>query len=272
MLTDRRPDSAAVLRNNRYFELLRTAGYRTRVLQTSYIDLCGGRADRFGAEECVAYPTFSLSPIMELLLPHDVHLFAFITDDFRRMGRKHFGTYGKPMVRLRDQELVVENLPVPKASSFSLLLAWFSREFTETRSMQLGKRIWRPAPQRSLMSDEETRSTALRMFEELHRLGEERRSTLVLVYLPWAQDYFTSDSDVLRRYFKNEALRRKVLFVDVVEAYRNLSSEEARQLYIRPWEGHFSRYGNQWVARVLYEQLVTAPRVKERLKRAGMAG
>ena len=69
LLTDPRPEGGSMLRSNRYFELLSAAGYRTYVLQSMEVDMCGGRADRFGAEACVAYPTFSLSPIMKLPLP-----------------------------------------------------------------------------------------------------------------------------------------------------------------------------------------------------------
>jgi hypothetical protein len=46
-------------------------------------------------------------------LEHQIHLFAFITSDFKRMGRDEFNGYGKPLLRIRADSLVVTNIPVP---------------------------------------------------------------------------------------------------------------------------------------------------------------
>lgn len=43
---------------------------------------------------------------------HQVHLFAFITDDFYRMQYDTFVGYGKPMIDIKDGALVVKNVPV----------------------------------------------------------------------------------------------------------------------------------------------------------------
>ena len=47
-------------------------------------------------------------------LEHDIHLFTFITADFWRMRHRSFHGYGKPFLTLRDGELAVENVPVPR--------------------------------------------------------------------------------------------------------------------------------------------------------------
>jgi hypothetical protein len=49
-------------------------------------------------------------------LDHDLHLFVFLTDDFRRMRSDRFMGYGKPFLDVRDDSLVVANLPVPNTS------------------------------------------------------------------------------------------------------------------------------------------------------------
>ena len=47
----------------------------------------------------------------------DLHLFAFITVDFERMQQDNFLGYGKPVLTIRDNELAVENVPVPNGPS-----------------------------------------------------------------------------------------------------------------------------------------------------------
>lgn len=46
-------------------------------------------------------------------LDHDLHLFSFITEDFKRMTRPRFMGYGKPVVTVREGRLVTEHVPVP---------------------------------------------------------------------------------------------------------------------------------------------------------------
>lgn len=48
-----------------------------------------------------------------LQLRHDVHIFAYITDDLRRMRQRRFDGYGKPVLKLRGDSLVVTNVPAP---------------------------------------------------------------------------------------------------------------------------------------------------------------
>ena len=49
---------------------------------------------------------------------HDVHLLAFITDDFRRMRLDKFWGYDKPVLRVKDGQLITENVPVPRRAYF----------------------------------------------------------------------------------------------------------------------------------------------------------
>lgn len=201
---------------------------------------------------------------------HDVHLFTFITEDFRRMRNGWFGFYGKPKLRLNNGTLKVENVPVYRQSYPVRLMVNLSKETERLRSVELGKailrRMWDPAPQQKEMTDDEVRSMAVRVFEELQRLNRERQSVLVLVYLPIATDYYKRDSNVWRRYIKNAALERRIPFLDVVEKFRSLEAEQVEELYVRPWSGHFSPRGNKYLATFLREQLGVIPQLAGRFR------
>ena len=47
-------------------------------------------------------------------LEHDIHIFAFITSDFKRMERSDFNGYGKPLLKLQKGALVATNVPAPR--------------------------------------------------------------------------------------------------------------------------------------------------------------
>jgi hypothetical protein len=58
----------------------------------------------------------------------------------------------------------------------------------------------------------------------------------------------------------------KLAFLDVVEKFRSLPPEEVESLYVRPWDGHLSPKGNEYVAKVLYERLVSIPQIAEKFR------
>ena len=207
---------------------------------------------------------------------HDVHLFVMITYVFKRMRSNRFGFYGKPTLHLENGVLTVKDVPVLRRSNFVRFMIGLTDEFGRLRSIELGnavvRRLWDPSPQQEGMSDEEIRSTALRAIEELHRLNREKQSVLVLVYLPIATDYYRADSNAWRRYFRSAALARAIPFLDVVDNFRSLPPEYVESLYVHPWQGHshFSPEGNKYVAKVLYERLVSIPQIAERFGQASV--
>ena len=205
---------------------------------------------------------------------HDIHLFVFITENFQRMRSNRFGFYGKPTVHVENGSLTVKDVPVIKHPYFVRVFLGLSSEISRLRSVELGKAVVRrvsdSSPQQGDVSDERVRSTALRVIEELYRLNREKQSVLVLVYLPIATDYFKADSNPWRRYFRSGVLDRAIPFVDVVEKFRSLPAEQVESLYVRPWNGHFSPKGNQYVAKVLHERLVAIPQIAEKLGKASI--
>jgi hypothetical protein len=206
---------------------------------------------------------------------HDVHLFTFITEDFRRMRNEQFGFYGKPTLHLEEGVLTVKNVPVFRQSYLVRFLTNLSNQSGRLRSIELGKgvlrRIWNPSTQQGVMSDDEVRSLAVRVIEELQRLNREKQSVLVLVYLPIATDYYNTSSDTWRRHFSSAARERGIPFLDLVENFRSLPPEKVEHFYIRPWDGHLSPTGNQYVAKLIYDRFLGIPQIAKKFPKKTFA-
>ncbi|MBF0216046.1 MAG: hypothetical protein HQL30_03515 [Candidatus Omnitrophica bacterium] len=198
---------------------------------------------------------------------HDIHIFAFITDDIRRTQWKTFQRYGKPVLRLVNNELAVENVPVPKKwYSFP----WLSRNLWimwELRSFKLLKDIHRhffpktDAIKKASVTIYDTPESAegmvLKLFEELDKIGN---SKLYVVYLPVYQDVNGSGSDVWRALLKDKLASYGITFIDLVPPLRNLSKEEIDKFFLKPGvlsfaysEGHYTGTGNQYIAGWIYD-------------------
>jgi hypothetical protein len=209
-------------------------------------------------------------------LEHHVHVFAFITADFARLVSDRFQGYGKPRLRVRDGELAVENVPVPRAG---YALPWLARRgeiLDELRSVQLLRRLLRrlrPPPAIDASRGDLTR-VASRVLDELQRLNREKGSTLVLVYLPMRPERHGALDERLPRFVRNAARQRGIVHVDLLEELRALPEAEASGLYLkrreedpRGAEDHLSVAGNAWVAERLHAHIARIPAVQARIAR-----
>ena len=79
------------------------------------------------------------------MLDHHVQVFAFISADFGRLLSDRFQGYGKPVLRMKQGALVLENTPVPRAAFALPWLAEHRAAFDELRSLALLRRglAWR---------------------------------------------------------------------------------------------------------------------------------
>ena len=192
-------------------------------------------------------------------LEHQVHLFAFITDDFLRMRSDRFLGYGKPLLDVRNDSIVVTNRPVPRTTWVTLFLAVKGDAIGNLNIVRLVQRVFRRdavlqgggvMPSR----DQGLGRIAARVFEHLARVNREKHSQLVLVYLPGTGDYRSNDATTAWRGFvRAEAERLGIPFVDLVEAIRKLPPTEVDDLFA-PHQ-HFSVAGNEFAARTLSKAL-----------------
>jgi hypothetical protein len=200
---------------------------------------------------------------------HAVHLFAFITDDFRRMTMDSFNGYGKPYLSLRDGALVQENYPVSETSHSLPRLVSAVRSLSELNSVDLLNKVSRRISPDSGTSDRQTRAVVSRIFEELARVNQADDRRLVIVYLPIWDDYIRDtqwgDTEAWRQFVHEEAEKHGYLLIDVVEEQRKIPFDGIRDQYLVDSDWHYSVEGHRRVADVVYRRLTEFPEVVAKL-------
>jgi hypothetical protein len=211
-------------------------------------------------------------------LAHSLHLVAFIHEDFARMREASFLGYGKPVLRLREGRLAVENVPVPRAAFRLPWLAQNARLLTDLRSVTLARAALRrfAAPEPSGPADTDLPALALAVFESLRELAAERGAALVLVYLPTREDREAGPADAWRAELARALAERGFDLLDLIPEFRELPREIHETLFIpagrigHPYAaGHYTEAGNAQVAGLLHERLRALPEVARRLRSAG---
>jgi hypothetical protein len=211
---------------------------------------------------------------------HDVHVFAFIADDLRRMQLSNLGGYGKPLLKLRNGELATENVPVPRRSSLLRWLALKPNPLREFKSLALLSSLTErllPASV-SAFSNGPTEQQAQileTIFKEMQAIESQKNSLLVLLYLPTrVADYETGGASVAwRTWTRNECAKRGIIFVDFIDDFQKLPVTMKDGLFIWPGSiqyfaevpGHYDDQGHDWIAKELYARLISIPEVAAKL-------
>jgi hypothetical protein len=218
-------------------------------------------------------------------LAHDVQLFAYITDDFRRMRFPTAYGFAKPVLELRNDSLVTTNTPISPSKArrrrywtrmvvqnelrLVRLAHWVRDSAFPGRGIQRGHTSGDLTTQDSL-----TWMTVRRVVDDLVGINDAKGSTLVLVHQPVFQEYWTDEADPWRERMRAAAAGGAFVFVDLVEALRRLPADSAEQMFIgfkipgyADGFGHFSVAGNAWVAGQLHRQLLEVPSFAAKLDR-----
>ncbi|MBE7472745.1 MAG: hypothetical protein HS114_26750 [Anaerolineales bacterium] len=205
-------------------------------------------------------------------LEHDIHLFAFITTDFKRMQRDEFNGYAKPLLKVQNDTLLVTNVPVPWRSFYLPWLTQNREAIDDLKSTQLLRSFFLPEPgtasaDQPAAGESSPEVVAAKILADLIKLNQAKNSTLVLVYLP-GQDFTDDDLDHWRQVIHTAAERQSVPLLDLVDTFKGLPAGELDSLFIQKGEidyqgaaGHYTVKGNQYVADVLYEQLMALPEI-----------
>jgi lysophospholipase L1-like esterase len=194
-------------------------------------------------------------------LDHDLQLFVFLTDDFNRMRFDRFMGYGKPLLSVRDDSLVITNYPVPRTSWFTRRRALHGETLTRLNVVRLSRKLLRlddhaRAAERAARDRQRLREIVARIFADLRRANDARQSRLVLVYLPGEWDYKSDPTtDEWRQFVLTEAARQKLRFLDLVDEIRRVPPTEIEGLYAP--NHHFTVAGNQWAAKVIHGRLAS---------------
>ncbi len=192
---------------------------------------------------------------------HHIQIFAFITDDFVRMQRAKSLGYGKPLLSLENGELVNHNFPVPRGSFLVPKITEGSRYIQELRFVG----FWQTLFPRKLETDNKyvakTPAIAMKIFEELAEINRDKNSKLVVVYLPIRSDYDGNESDSWRQYLQVELEKRNIIYIDLIAEFRKRMSNEKVETVFLGGDGHYSVFGNDFFANILYEKLLSLPEV-----------
>jgi len=196
-------------------------------------------------------------------LEHQIHLFAFVTDDFRRMQSDRFLGYGKPLLVLRGSALTVTNVPVPRPRPFLRWLNAHAGYLQLLSTVRLGRaiagKLQGPPPTLAPPDERKPQAVAGRLFEELLAFDHTKVSRLLLVYLPTPADYRSCESDEWRLFTAEKAKVLGIPFLDLVAELRRLPAREVDDLFIKSSQaqyfgaaGHYTAKGNAWVAREIH--------------------
>ena len=190
-------------------------------------------------------------------LDHQVHLLAFITDDFIRMQSDQFLGYGKPVLGLRNDSVVVTNRPVPKTWWFTRWRGSHAHAIGNLNIVNLARRAFAKPPESGAAVAARTQATqkiVARVFADLDRTNKQKNSRLVLVYLSGPGDYGMNDTtSTWRAFVQNEASRQGIAYVDMVAGLKRLKPDSAVKMFAPNL--HYSVLGNELVASTLLREL-----------------
>jgi hypothetical protein len=191
-------------------------------------------------------------------LAHQVHVFAFIDDDFKRMQLNTFLGFGKPVLTLENGVLTVGNVPVPRYATSHTWLNAIPRALLETRSGQLAKRVLNKygAPKGSgAEKDAETRIVLRAMFAELKRVNEQRGSRLFLAHLPTLDEL--GGVDPWTAFLEDAARAEQIPLIDVLAAFRSRTDAKSLFLAETTAAGHYNAAGHAAVAEEIGRRINT---------------
>lgn len=209
-------------------------------------------------------------------LEHSIHVFAFVAGDLTRMGYMgHNGKFGKPVLKVDQDEIVADNIPVPR------FRWWASRmvKRADFRFVDLSQRVFRRLSNRKAASAKAAKAkakaaegikpVASKVFETIQQISAEKNIIPLFVYLPTEADL---KKDTQWRHWVAATMNTLALpFVDLTPALRGLPPHRVSAFFIprsMPGGGHYTEAGNEWVAELLHSHLTRMPQVQTLLAEA----
>lgn len=203
-----------------------------------------------------------------LPLHPQVHLFAIITDDFRRMGTDKFGGFPKPRLAVDSSgRLRTVGVPVRKPG----LGPFTVRLFNTIRSLRTFELVQYIAPIGKSNSGSATANSAASsatwnvtraVLRDMAVRDSVAGAKLIVVYLPTIDEFKGKGSDKWRQSIQEAAEKDNYQYVDLVEELRRVSPDSVDRLFIprgqlafRGAAGHYTEAGNLWAEKILRERV-----------------
>jgi hypothetical protein len=182
-------------------------------------------------------------------------LFAVIAHDFYRMQSDDFIGYGKPVLRVRNNALAVENVPPPSWTWRTPLRR--AGEFFNSLAMAraghwLMNRGAPPAERFYGTVGDEVMLAAELAFDDLAQLSRSRGQHFAVAYLPTG-DLLAREPTPESAWLENFARRTGVPFVNLVADFNGLTPAQLARMF-RP-DNHYTAEGNGFVAEALLRHL-----------------
>ncbi len=191
-------------------------------------------------------------------LDHDIHLFAFITDDLYRMRERWRWSWEKPVLTVRDGKLILPDR-IPCAACAHPYLAALLVSISELRTTELlrviGRRLGLGAP---VDVEREIAELTGHIVSDLAGAAAAKHGTLALVHLPVIQDYGADNARRWRERLSEIAAREGATYVDLIAPFRHLPADSVSTMFLPKYIDrgrHYTAAGHAWVADRLYRAL-----------------
>ena len=188
------------------------------------------------------------------VLDHQAHVFAFITDDLRRMLKSDFHGFGKPHLELENGGIVTRNVPVPRRGYLWPWLTSNRAHLEQLRSYTVVSELWRkarpPAPGPSV---DRFFAVLFAALEDMEQINNEKGSLLLIAYLPTYPECLPGSDETLRVRLTEECARRGLDFIDLTIVFSELTPANLDLMYLPGWPAsrHLSARGHSLVAETL---------------------
>lgn len=184
----------------------------------------------------------------------DLLLFAFIAHDFERLVLTNFMGYEKPRVQLQDDDIIVENTPVPTKSPWQGLGAGAALFLDRLALGKAFSKLLRPLS--SAKKHQEYvgfEGPAAAIFDKLQAHSAKVGQDFALVYLPTLYG-IRGELEPPHKWLLEHAKTKNVELIDLTPAFEALAPRELSSMYI-PGDAHYSPKGNHFAAAALKREL-----------------
>lgn len=202
-------------------------------------------------------------------LEFNIHIFAFITNDIDRMQSKKFLGYGKPILKLENSDLKVENVPVPTSSFKHPWIRSVIKSVNQLRTMmtiilfknKFKSMLTNNADVLNNSKNIDTENILYEVFKNLKEINTNNNSQLILVYLP--DEYnITHYPKRWMKIIETASRDLEIPLINLIDKFRMLPQKETENFFIHSGQiefiaadGHLTNFGNKVVAEMIYDEL-----------------
>lgn len=195
---------------------------------------------------------------------HQIHIFAFIPDDFNRIRGASYANYPKPYFSLVNDELVLKNVPVPHHLLLpifrNLALANFNTRLYHLRYMETAKQLvqfydqYFPAPKEDVHQGD-SYDLPFKIFRNLQEENRKHGRQIIFVFLPPPNQSKANEEDHSKNFRHELAKRMKEHGMHYLDLTDDFKKEVAKNKGLYIYDGHLNNEGNKLAAEMLYQKI-----------------